>query len=240
MCLLALCAPVVVLAGDLLANGDFEALKSGKYLRQDNKGQDWYESRMDTEEGRGLLKLSTRDIGGNATRKAMVKAHPELNTYLTQRLPEAESVYLHVQYDICIREILADDNRTAFFFLGGIRDKKNGPNSTGKERFVFLGFENAEQEGKINLFAREGSTGWADRTIVAENLDLNTWYTVAVQANIPEGVYEVMVEGVTEWYELESFFYKGRTPDEVTHLSFASWNDGAGTFYVDNVVARDD
>ena len=38
---------------------------------RDSKGQDWYESRRDGKEGRALLKLSTKDIGGNATRKAV-------------------------------------------------------------------------------------------------------------------------------------------------------------------------
>jgi hypothetical protein len=237
---LGLLWPLAALAADLIVNGDFEALTSGKQLRTDNKGQDWYESRKDTDEGRGLLKFSTKNIGGNATKKAMIKGHPELNTYLTQRFPEPQSVYLAVQFDMYIKEILPDDNRSAFVFLGGIRDKKNGPNSTGSERFVFLGFENAEQEGKINLFAREGANAWSEKTIVARDLDLKKWYTIAVQANIPEGLYEVRIDGVTEWFELESFYHRGKTPEELTHLSFASWNDGAGTFYVDNVSASDD
>ena len=225
-------------AADLIVDGDFEATASGKILRRDDKGQDWYESRKDSDAGRALLKLSTKNIGGNHTRKAMIKADPELNTYLSQRFPEPQSIYLFVQYDIYIREILPDDNRSAFFFVGAIKDKKGGPNSTGRERFVFLGFENGGENGKINLFAREGESKWADKTIVARDLDLKKWYTISVEMNIPEGVYEVTVVGVTEGMELESLYYKGKTPDGLSHLSFASWNDGAGTFYVDNVVAR--
>jgi hypothetical protein len=224
-------------ATDLLVDGTFEECPSGKELRKDAKGQDWYESRKDTKEGRLLLKLSTKDIGGNHTRKAMIKAHPELNTYLSQRFPEPQAVYLGVKYDIFLREILPDDNRSAFFFLGGIRDKKGGPNSTRSERFVFLGFENAEEEGKANLFAREGETTWAEKTIVARNLSLGQWYTVLVEANVPEGIYEVSLEGVVEGFELEASFHRGKTIDSLTHLSFASWNDGAGTFYIDNVAA---
>lgn len=226
-------------AADLVVDGSFENQKNGAQLRKDGKGSDWYESRKDTEEGSKLLKLSTKDIGGNATQKAMIKAHPEFNTYLSHRLTEAQDLMVTVSFDIFIREILPADNRSAFILLGGIKDKKGGPNSTGKERFVFMGFENAAEPGNINLFAREGQTKWGEKTLVAADLKLETWYTITIEANIPEGYYTTTVEGVTEPFELESFYTKGKTPDKITHLSFASWNDGAGTFYVDNVVASD-
>jgi hypothetical protein len=167
----------------------------------------------------------------------MIKAHPELNTYLTQRFTEPQKGDFSVRYDIYVREILPDDNRSAFFFVGASRDKKNGPNSTGKERFIFLGFENAEQAGKINLFAREGKKKWEEKTIVAENLDLKTWYTIEVVVYTDAKAFEVTVEGVmTVPMELEAFGSK--PPTKLSHISFASWNDGAGTFYVDNVSAR--
>jgi hypothetical protein len=123
--------------------------------------------------------------------------------------------------------------------LGGIKDKKGGPNSTGKERFIFMGFENAAEEGRINLFAREGATKWAEKTIVATGLKLGQWYTITLEAIIPEGFYTATVAGVTEPFELESFYTRGATPTKISHISFASWNDGAGTFYVDNVSVTD-
>ncbi len=232
-----ICASLPALAGDLIVDGNFSDTKNGADLRKNAKGDDWYESRKDTDAGRELLKLSKKKIHGNKTPKAMIKADPELNTYLTQRLTASQTVSVVVQYDILIKEILADDNRSGFFFLGAIKDKKGGPCSTGRERFVFLGFENAVEEGKINLFAREEGTKWNEKTLVAENLDLNTWYTINVDANIEEAYYTVTVEGVVEQFELLAFSSKGRTLEEVTHVSFASWNDGAGTFYVDNVMA---
>ena len=64
---------------ELLVDGDFELMKSGRSLRADNEGQDWYESRKD-KAGRKLLKLSKKKIYGNATRKAMIKADPELRS----------------------------------------------------------------------------------------------------------------------------------------------------------------
>ncbi len=227
------------LAAELVPGGNFEDVKNGKDLRRDTKGLDWYESRKDTPDGSNLLKLSKKNIKGNKTKKAMVKAHPELNTYLTYRLAEPQTMALTASYDILVKEILPDDNRSAFMFLGTVKDKKGGPNSTGRERFVFLGFENAETPGKLNLFAREGSGKWAERTLVAEGLSTDTWYTIHVEANIPEGYYSVTVDGVVEGFELESFYSKGKTPSKISHISFASWNDGAGTFYVDNVSVLD-
>jgi hypothetical protein len=231
-----------LLAEELVLTGDFEKVKDGAALRKDSKGLDWYESRKDGEGGPLLLKLSRKNIGGNKTKKAMIKGDPELNTYLSYRLAEPLEVIASASLDIYVKEILpglADYNRSAFIFLGGVKDKKGGPNSTGKERFVFLGFENTAEPGKINLFAREGSNKWGAKTLVAENLDLKTWYSIAIEANVPEGFYEVSVDG-GEAFELESFFTKGKTPSKLTHISFASWNDGPGTFYVDNVSVSGD
>jgi hypothetical protein len=221
-------------AKEVVIDGDFETQQKSADLRKDGKGADWYESRKDGE-GAQLLMLSTKDVGGNATKKAMLKAHPDLNTYLSQRLATPIKVAGTLRYDLFVREILPDDNRSAFCFLGGIKDKLGGPNSTGAERFVFLGCENAATPGKMNLFAREGSNDWAKRTLVAKDLELGKWYTIVVDVNVAEGFYAVHVEGVTRPFELESFFTKGKTPSQLTHLSFATWNDGAGTFYVDKV-----
>lgn len=234
-----LVTPNVLKAADLIVDGSFEAQKNGADLRKDGKGSDWYESRKDTDKGSGLLMLSTKDIGGNKTQKAMIKASPEFNTYLSQRLTAPQELMVSVSFDIFITEILPENNRSAFILLGGIKDKLGGPNSTGKERFAFLGFENAAEPGTINLFAREGQGNWAERTTVATGLKLETWYTITIEANIPEGLYTAAVAGVTEPMELESFYTKGKTPGKITHLSFASWNDGAGTFYVDNVTVQD-
>lgn len=222
--------------GELLVDGDFETVGNGASLRRDDKGQDWYESRRDGAEGHALLKLSTRDVGGNATHKAMIKADPEHNTYLSQRFAPQTGRFM-VQYDLYVREILPDDNRSAFFLVGGIKDRKNGPNSTGAERFVFLGCENGSSGGLMNLFAREGSSAWGERTPVALNLELGRWYTIVADIDVAAGVYRVKVNGVTDWFDLESFYTKGKALKKLTHLSFASWDDGAGTFYVDNVRA---
>jgi len=225
----------------LIVDGDFEACQNGKALRQDSKGQDWSETRKDTKKGRKLLMLSTKDIGGNATHKAMIKAHPDLNTYLTQRFSKSQRSDFSVEFDIYVRKILKDDNRSAFIMIGNDKDKKRGANSTGRERFVFMGFENSSLKEKMNLFAREGGAPWDERTLVAENLDLEKWYRIIIVAYPEDGDYEVSIEGETDgWIPLKAFQSKGKSPKRLTHLSFASWNDGAGTFYVDNVKAQEE
>ena len=225
-------------AADLIVDGGFEAIPSSKELRADNKGQDWYESRNDTKAGHRLLLLSTKGIAGNKTHKAMIKASPDLNTYLSQRFATPQKSEFTVQYDVLVREILPDDNRSAFFMVGNDADKKGGPNSTGAERFVFIGFENATEKGKINLFARGGSDGWEKRKIVAPNLDLGKWYTIDVVVYPSEGLYAVSVKGITQPVEVAAFKGGRKTPKTLTHLSFSSWNDGAGTFFIDNVSAQ--
>ena len=237
--ILMLTTTLTASAAELVKDGKFNKCPNGDDLRKDTKGLDWYESRHDTDAGRAQLKLSTKNIQGNKTKKAVILADPGLNTYLTYRLAKPQTTSLTARYDILVKEILPDDNRSAFMFLGRIKDKKGGPNSTGRERFAFLGFENAQEPGKINLFVREGSTKWNEKTIVAENLDLNTWYTIKVEANIPEGWYAVSVDGVVDYFEVESYYTKGKTPNKISHISFASWNDGAGTFYIDNVSVLD-
>ncbi|MBD3161838.1 MAG: hypothetical protein GF346_06145 [Candidatus Eisenbacteria bacterium] len=225
-------------AQDLIPDGDFEAESSSRSLRVDNKGPDWQETRKDGPEGRKLLFLSTKEIAGNATQKAMIKAHPEKNTYLSRYLGDPQRGIFSVRVDILVKEILDDDNRTAFIMLGNDRDNKRGPCSTGKERLVFLGFENAEAEGKMNLFARERGTGWSETTRVAGDLELGKWYTIRMMIYVMDESYEVWVDGVTKPREVEGFRMRPKTGKAITHISFASWNDGAGTFYVDNVAAE--
>ena len=230
-----LIATMVLAANELVIDGGFESIKDGNDLRKDSEGQDWYESRKD-KKGRKLLMLSTKKIYGNKTNKAMIKADPELNTYLSQRLAEPLTGSFTAKYDIALKLIRPEYDRSGFFFLGVSNDKKNGPNSTGKERFVMLGFENAGAEGKINLFAREGKNSWDDRTVLAEGLDLKTWYTITVAVDVPGGTFTVQVDDSAPSAPLQAFRTKKQgPPEQITHVSFASWNDGAGTFYVDNV-----
>lgn len=224
----------------LLVDSDFNDNDSYAELRRLKKPQSWYESRNDGKWGPKQLKLSKKNIGGNNTRKAMVKANPKYNTYVSQEFSRPLTGPFSLQWDIYVREILPPFNRSAFQMIGNTSVKGKGPNGTGRERFVFLGFMNGEAEGTMNLFAFEGGEGneWDDRTILVRGLELKEWYTIRVDVNVEKHWYEVSVEGVTE-EPLRVKAYKTKrspVPKTLTHVSFASWNDGPGTFYVDNVL----
>ncbi len=223
--------------GDLIKDGGFEHLKKSSALRRDDKGQDWYESRKDGKEGPKLLILSSKAIAGNATRKAMIKAHPDLNTYLTQKLATPQTGRFALSYDVCVKEILPDDNHSAFCFVGASYDRKGGPCSTAKERFLFLGFENsATAPGKLALFSREGDKDWPSRTVLAPELTTMAWHHIEAQVDVKASKYRVRVDGGPWSKDLKAFKATGGTPPKrLTHVCFASWNDGAGTFYIDNV-----
>jgi hypothetical protein len=231
------CAAIAAPGVSLVADGDFGLGKSSGDLRKDSKGADWYESRRDGV-GHKLLFLSKKPITGNVTPKALVRGNTKVNTYLSQPFTAPQKGDFTIQYDILVKEIMQPANHSAFFMVGNSKDKKGGPNSTGTERFVFLGFENAAA-GKMNLFARPGKTDWSQKKTVAAGLDLNKWYTVEIKVRTSAGKYDVTVKGLTPApVEVDAFAASGKAPKELTHLSFASWNDGPGTFYVDNVVVH--
>jgi hypothetical protein len=239
---LIVCLVAAVPAGaqSLVVDGDFEGNENGVQLRSSKQGPPgWYESRKDGKDARLLLKLSSKNIRGNKTKKAMLKANPLYNTYLSQKLAAPQTEHLTMQWDICIKEIFDPFNRTGFMMLGNASVKGRGPNATGAERFVFLAFEKASKPDKINLFAFEGGTDvdWDTRTVLIENLDIKTWYTVKVDLDIANGHYFVTLPGVHE-EPVKATAFKSKkkpVPTEITHISFASWNDGPGTVYVDNV-----
>lgn len=223
----------------LISDPGFELNETGKQLRKRAGTNDWYESRNDTNAGRKLLILNTQKIRGNATRKAMIKASPEFNTYLSQALGTFQSGRFSIQYDIYIKEILPPFNRSCFQMIGNDKVRKRGPNATGTERFVFLGFANAATPGDIDLVAFEGGDAveWDVRTPVVKGLKVKTWYTVRVDVDVPGKAYMVSVAGVTpQPVRVKAFKPKGKPYAEpLTHISFASWNDGPGTFHIDNV-----
>jgi hypothetical protein len=235
--LFAACAAVAAPVAGLTTDADFGLSKSSGDLRKDVKGQDWYESRHDGV-GRKMLYLSKKTIGGNTTPKALIRGNTKVNTYLSQPFASPQKGDFTVSYDILVKEIMQPANHSAFFMVGNSKDKKGGPNSTGTERFVFIGFENGAA-GKMNLIARPGKADWAQKKTVASGLDLNKWYTIEVKVQTSAGKYEVNVKGVTPApVSVDAFAASGKPPKELTHLSFASWNDGPGTFYVDNVVTN--
>ncbi len=222
----------------MIADGDFDLNLNSRMLRNRGESRGWYESRGDGKIGRSLLQLSKKSVGGNATKKAMLKADPAGNAYLSQSLREPQKGKFSLQWDIYVRSILTPPNRGGFMILGNDSVKKRGPNATGAERFAFLAFENASP-GKVNLVAMEdGAAGGAVKSrVIVPDLPLKKWHTVRVDVDVPGKSYLVSVAGVTAApVPVKAFVTKGNSvPKEITHISFATWNDGPGTIYIDNV-----
>lgn len=245
--LLTLLAPVLPLDGPapqaqgpapMIADGDFELNLNNRMLRSRSESRGWYESRGDGKIGRSLLMLSKKKVGGNATKKAMLKADAAGNAYLSQALREPQKGKFSLQWDIYVKSILTPPNRGGYMILGNDSVKKRGPNATGAERFVFLAFENASP-GKVNLVAMEDGTagGPVKSRVIVPDLPLRAWHTVKVDVDVAAKSYAVSVPGVTTApVAVKAFASKGNSvPKEITHLSFATWNDGPGTVYIDNV-----
>lgn len=226
----------------LLVDSDFNASVDSAALRADSSGQDWYESRSDTPPfGPNLLTLDTTNVLGNSTPKAKLTASGTYNAYLTQAFTSAQTGTFAVQWDIYVDSITnlthtpADPDRGGWMLIGDSTDPtRTGPNSDDPERFVYLAFfrDGGATTGPMDLVARDRDDPWENFTTVAADLQLKQWYTIKVLCKLPMGTYDVYVNGA----------YKktvtSRWPKtQVTHLSFATWDDGAGTFYVDDVTA---
>jgi len=220
----------------LLVDGNFEAETTSLSLRAQKRVQAWYESRRDGVAGPKLLKLIKKSVYGHKTQKVMIKGSAKRNTYLTQAFSDKQKGKFSVQWDIAVKEIKPKRNRSAFQMIGNTEGDR-GPNATGKARFVFLAFENAETPGQINLFAYDEpfSRKSDNRVPVVKGLKLKKWYTIKVDVDVPGKFYMVSIPGVTTAPVKVKAFDSGDIPKALTHISFASWNDGPGSFFIDNV-----
>jgi hypothetical protein len=222
-------------AASLVVDGDFEKTMSGTALRGLETPRGWYESRGDGVSGPKRVALSKKAIGGNATKKAFFKASKKVNTYLSQAFAAPQTGQFSLQWDVLVRRVLPKPNRSAYMLIGNDAVAGKGPNATGSERFVFLAFENASTQGKLNLVALESASGKA--RVVVPGLDIDKWYTVKVDVDVAGKSYAVSVLGMTTApITVKAFEAKEKTiPSSLTHVSFATWNDGPGTFFIDNV-----
>jgi hypothetical protein len=222
-------------AAPLIVDGDFEKTMSGTGLRGLETPRGWYESRSDGVKGPKLVRLTKKALAGNATKKAFFKASRKANAYLSQAFPGPQTGRFSLQWDLLVRRVLPKPNRSAYMLVGNDAVTGKGPNATGSERFVFLAFENAATKGKLNLVALEAASG--KPRVVVPGLDADKWYTVKVDIDVPGKSYAVSVAGVTPApVTVKAFQAKEKTiPASLTHISFATWNDGPGTFFVDNV-----
>ena len=227
------CEPLVE---EALTDPEFEDNADDTDLRTDSPGQDWYESREDTPT---MLTLDESDVGGNNTKKALLTGSASGNAYLTQELIPPQTGTFTVQWDIYVDEIIntSDPDRSAYMFIGDDNDGINGPNSTNDDRFLYMAFyrEGGGTTGAVDLVARQPGDGWSGGsfTPIATGLNLDQWYTITVEVDVVNNTYDVYVDGLLEGNAIQARVSK----TSLTHISFATFNDGPGIFYVDNVFA---
>ena len=217
----------------LLVDSTFYTSFDSADLRANSSSQDWYESRND---GPTILTLDTEDIDGNTGKKAKFTQNTTKNAFLSQEFSQPQTGTFSAQWDIYVDSIadIAYD-RAGWMLIGdNTVVTRPGPNSDDGERFVYLGFfkNGGGTSGLMNLVARDRDDAWGTFTTVATGLNLKHWYTIKVICDLSADTYDVYVDGTYET-TLTSRFAK----TSLTHISFAQWNDGAGTFYVDNVFS---
>jgi hypothetical protein len=232
----AVTAHFEALAVPLVADSYFDVVATSEELRANGTGQDWYESRGQYPT---LLTLSTADVAGNSTHKAALASSTSYNAYLSQEFSATQTSTFSLSWDINVDNIVdnATGDRAAFQLVGQDIDGTSGPNSTSTERFVFLAFwaEGGATSGTMNLIAREPgdtyntSSAWA---LVASGLAMDAWHTIRVDGDLSTDTYDVYVDGALA--RADVLAYAPMT--QVTHVSFAQWNDGSGAFFVDNVM----
>jgi hypothetical protein len=208
---------------ELLLDNDFEASVDDADLRDNAVEQDWYESRNDIPT---QITLDETEVAGNIGKKAKFTGSTSGNAYLSQEFSTPQTGQFSLEWDIYMVEIVSGF-KSGWMFVGDDANNKDGPSSTGGDRFMRMSFANAGP-GKMDLVARHG-TGSTD-VVVVSDLNLNQWYHIRVDIDVDADTYTVYVDGE------EKGTYGAQTlKSAVTHISFATWNDGPGTFYIDNV-----
>jgi len=216
----------------LISDSDFEASNNSTDLIANTEGADWYESRNNVP---ALLTLDETNVSGNLGKKAKFTGSTTGNAYLSQELTPAQSGQFSVEWDILVDDILvnSDPERAGWMLIGDDNDGVNGPCSTNNDRFVYMAFEKdgGATEGTAELVARDRNDNWGEGEFTSiATLNLDQWYTIRVDLDLDADTYDVYVDGVYQ-KTVTSRVQKS----SVTHISFAQWDDGAGTFYIDNV-----
>lgn len=221
-----------VLANQKVSGGVWNSLGTYEFT----SSQDWYESRNNVPT---LVTLNQADIGGNNTKKAAFTASLSGNAYLTQPFKEARNGIVHLEWDIYMDNILNDSTRDRGGMMLVGADVGSGPNQ-GSGQFVYMAFWCEDGGGEpgdgkaMNLVAREPgdsfdiSSQWRQ---IASGVEFDRWYKIGVTCDTINRTYDVYIDGVL----MQSGVIAANILYDLTHISFAQWNDGAGAFYVDNV-----
>ncbi|MGV8141081.1 MAG: DUF2341 domain-containing protein, partial [Candidatus Woesearchaeota archaeon] len=215
----------------IIVDNEFDDSADSAALRANSATQDWYESRAQAPT---LLTLNTDTIGDNSGKKAKFDASSTTNAYLTQEFSEPQTSNFSVSWDIYVDSILdiSSPDRAGWMLIGDDTTSGNGPSAADGERFVYMGFfkNGGGTSGTMDLVAVNRTGSFSAAQTVASGLNLKQWYNIRVDLNLTSDTYDVYIDGV-----FQKTVTSRIAKTQVTHISFAQWNDGAGSFYVDNV-----
>ncbi|MGV8141237.1 MAG: MopE-related protein, partial [Candidatus Woesearchaeota archaeon] len=217
----------------LLVDSTFEASADDATLRANGAGQDWYESRGQAPT---LLTLDTTNVGGNTGKKAKFDASNTTNAYVTQEFSTPQIGTFSIKWDIYIDNIsdISSPDRAGWMLVGDDSTAGSGPNAANGERFVYMGFykNGGGTSGTMDLIAVNRTGTFTAFQTIASGLNMKQWYNIRVDLNLTSDTYDVYVNDV-----FAATVTSRIAKTQVTHISFAQWNDGAGTFYIDNVYS---
>jgi len=238
----------------LLADPNFNASVDSSDLRTNSTGQDWYESRGSNP---SALTLDSSAVGGNSGKKAALKYYGITtgSLYLTQEFSTPQTDVFNISLDIYIDRISddVDYDRTGYIYIGDNSNGIEGPCSTGIERFVCLAFYDpnpGSNENDLEIRAREYNNPttlpppavnqpWATTstwTIVKNNLNYDTWYTIKLVVDVANDKYDVYVNGSLALSNIQKYEQFSAT-SPLKHITFSAGTQGKGDFYVDNVYS---
>jgi hypothetical protein len=221
----------------LLVDSTFDASVDSADLRANSAGQDWYESRLQNQ---SRVTLDETNVSGNAGKKAKFvggTSSSKDNVYLSQEFSTPQTGSFSVEWRVNVDEIYNRtpyQSRSAFMMIGDDADGAGGPNTysaSSPERFAYLLFDKTGggSDGTMKLMYNNAS-GYST---FLKTLNMDQWYTIKVDLDVVADTYKVYVDGVSVSGNIPA-----ATPKtNLTHISFATWSDGPGTFYIDDVKA---
>jgi len=229
----------------LIADSSFNAVNNDDELRTNAAGQDWYDSRQGfSGQDPTLLTLNTENIGGNSGKKAKLAESTTGNSYLSQEFVVPQPGRVSVEWDVYIDTILnyRDVDRAAHQMIGVDTDGQRGPNSAEGERFLVLAFYHKDGSSvpgaNMSLIAQEYNQSTSNSSqwkIIADDLQMDQWYNIRLDIDVQSQTYDAYVNDVLRAEGVGAF---NHALQQISHISFATWNDGIGTFYIDNVQAE--
>ena len=217
----------------IVADQEFDDSDDSQDLRDNGLGQDWYVSYGE----QNLVTLDSTNVGGNTGKKVKFTGDTSDSVYLSQEFIQEQDEDFSVSFDVYVDEIInisGSPDRAGWLFLGDDSEFGSGPCDSDSERFVYLSFvkNGGGGDGTMDLMACERYGGWNDFSIIAEDLLLDNWYNIEVRINFKLNRYSVYIDG-----ELGRTIKPRTFKDKLTHIAFAQLENGAGTYYIDNVFS---